>query len=148
MSSGGWQFSVTVPSWTQASLEGDENIVVSFATPLSFATSLHLLSTLLLSPRTAAVLQSRGEGASSGGRCCAQDTQCAEALQPLHQAISTGRQFPGHCCSTSLQMASGLAAKPASYVIFFRQHALCMARPTWLAMNSMFVCKMSFSSRV
>ena len=29
MASGGWQFSVTVPSWTQASLEGDENIVVS-----------------------------------------------------------------------------------------------------------------------
>ena len=29
MAGSGWQFSVTVPSWTQASLEGDENVVVS-----------------------------------------------------------------------------------------------------------------------
>ncbi|DBA87463.1 TPA: hypothetical protein ACH3X1_004502 [Trebouxia sp. C0004] len=27
MASNGWQFSVTIPSWTQATLEGDENIV-------------------------------------------------------------------------------------------------------------------------
>ncbi|KAL0051955.1 hypothetical protein WJX82_005290 [Trebouxia sp. C0006] len=27
MTSNGWQFSVTIPSWTQATLEGDENIV-------------------------------------------------------------------------------------------------------------------------
>lgn len=25
----GWKFSVTIPSWTQASLEGDEVVVVS-----------------------------------------------------------------------------------------------------------------------
>ena len=28
MGGNGWQFSVTIPSWTQATLEGDENVVV------------------------------------------------------------------------------------------------------------------------
>ena len=29
----GWKFSVTVPSWTQTTLEGDELVVVSLSSP-------------------------------------------------------------------------------------------------------------------
>lgn len=43
--SSGWKFSVTLPSWTQATLEGDELVVVSL---ISFATVSELTSFLLV----------------------------------------------------------------------------------------------------
>ena len=42
MAGSGWQFSVTVPSWTQATLEGDENVVV--------CASLHKAERCLVKP--------------------------------------------------------------------------------------------------
>ena len=58
MAGNGWQFSVTVPSWTQATLEGDENIVVSARLPKKrcLGNALRMLSGC---PRTQSKMSSR-----------------------------------------------------------------------------------------
>ena len=40
----GWKFSVTLPSWTQATLEGDELVVVSLARQECFAVAVLIVS--------------------------------------------------------------------------------------------------------